>query len=116
MSQITYTTLGEHLPPGAIEFVGANLVKFNFSTITNEPIDLDSPALEGIVKFLDGLSNLNKAINEERKTTNQEPIDFCIKSLTGTPDSPQISYVVTLDINTQSFVDNLVDPTAELEA
>jgi hypothetical protein len=109
---ITYTALSQHLPPGSFEYVGANQLKWNFSQLGggNSP---DDSMLKALAKFLDGLDNLNKAINAQRKIQDPPlpPINFCSKSLVGTPDSPAIQYSIFVEVNTEAFIDNLIDPT-----
>ena len=108
---ITFNQLASFLPAGSIEFVGNNQVKINFSQLTGDTLSLDSSCVKGIVKLLKGLAALTASINafREAATPPLPTIDFVSDQLVGTSDNPRIQLVTEVQINTSSFVDNLID-------
>ncbi|MEH2250069.1 hypothetical protein [Nostoc sp.] len=111
---ISYSAIADYLPSNSLEFVGTGQVKLNLNQITGNSLTLDASAIEGILKILEALALYTDAVNTERAaaTPPLAPIEFCEKHLTGTPDAPNFQYVVTASINSQSFINNVVDPTA----
>lgn len=113
MTLLSYTALSEKLPAGSIEFVGNNQVKANFSQITESGINLtlESSFVEGVVKFLEALASLTNQVNEQRIQDNLPPVEFCSKTLTGTPEQPEYEFKIMVKVDTSHFADNLDDPT-----
>ncbi|MEH2425867.1 MAG: hypothetical protein V7K48_34700 [Nostoc sp.] len=111
---ITFSAIAAYLPPGSLEFVGNNQVKLNLNQITGDSLTLDASAVKGVLKILEALTQLTLAINTARAAANPSlaPIEFCEKHLAGTVDAPNFQYIVTVGINPQSFINNVVDPTA----
>lgn len=109
---LSFSTLSDQLPAGSLEFVGNNQVKLNFSQLTGDTLTLDSSILKGLAIFMDGLSKYNHQLNENRKQQGLPAIDLCSKSFAGTPDEPIIVYAFSVLVNPNSFLNNLVDPTA----
>lgn len=110
---ITFTALGDHIPAGSLEYVGNNQVKLNFSQLSNDSsLNLDSSALKPITLFLEGLFQYTHQLNVERKNQKLDPIELCSKNIAGTPDKPIIAYTLSVEVDAQSFLNNLVDPTA----
>lgn len=110
---LSYSALAEKLPAGAIEFVGNNQVKINFSLATDSgaSLNLDSSCVKGVVKLMQALSALTEQINEARTEANLSPILFCTQQLTGTPEAPEYQFTVRVKVDTAQFIENLDDPT-----
>ncbi len=111
---LSFQSLADKLPPGAIEFVGNNQLKLNFSQLTgDEELGFESSFVEGVVQFLQGLASLTDQINEERAALNPPlpPIEFVTQQLVGTPSQPKYQFTVEVAIDTKAFTSNLVDPT-----
>jgi hypothetical protein len=110
---ISFTDLAENLPAGAIEYVGNNQVKLNFSQISDETLTLESSMVEVVVKFLQGLTSLTNQINQLRNAQNPPlpPIVFASGQLVGTAAQPRYQFVVEVAVNAGTFLSNLVDPT-----
>lgn len=113
--QLTFEDLATQLPAGSIEFVGNNQLKINFTQLTGENLTLESSLIEGIAKFLEGLTKLTTAINTERTGLNppKDAITFVSKEFDGTPEKPEIVFECRIAINPTMFTENLFDPTAE---
>lgn len=110
---ITYSAIAAYLPPSSLEFVGNNQVKLNFNQITGDNLTVDASAVKGILKILEALTQFTTDTNTARATANPplSPIHLCEKHLAGTPDAPIFQYTVTVGINPQSFINNVIDPT-----
>ncbi|NHC37944.1 hypothetical protein [Scytonema millei] len=106
---LTFTELGNYLPAGAIEFVGNNQVKLNFSQISNNPLTLDSSLVEVVTRLLQGLAIYTERINEQRASLSPPlpPIDFASMALTGTPQQPKYQFIVEVAVDTATFASNL---------
>jgi hypothetical protein len=112
MTSFSYQALGEKLPAGAIEFVGNNQLKANFSQITGDTtLTPQSSCVEGVVKFLNGLAALTTQVNENLVDQNMPPVQFASATLTGTPEQPEYEFTIRVGINTAQFLNNLKDPT-----
>jgi hypothetical protein len=112
---LTFQALADKLTPGAIEFVGNNQLKLNFSQLTgDEDLDFESSFVEGVVQFLQGLAELTDQINQQRAALNPPlpPIEFVTQQLVGTPSQPKYQFTVEVAIDTKAFASNLIDPTA----
>ena len=110
---ITYNEIANHLPPNSLEFIGANQVKLNFSQVTGDEINLDSEALKGITKFLMSLVEYTNSLNQERLKNEQNTIVFASQEIGGTAEKPQYEFRVQVGVDSTSFIENLIDPTAE---
>ncbi|NES22073.1 MAG: hypothetical protein F6K41_24905 [Symploca sp. SIO3E6] len=110
--QLTFTDLLEKLPPDSVEFVGDNQFKLNLTQITGEELGFDSSVVEPITKLLDALVKLTQSINDEKLMNDEDSIKFASKDIVGTPEKPMYEYIVRVDVNPNSFLENLVDPTA----
>lgn len=110
---INYSAIASYLPAGSLEFVGNNQVKLNLNQTTGDSLNLDAPAIKGIIKILEALTQLTIAINTARAAANPPlaPIELCEKHLSGTVEAPTFQYVVVVGINPESFINNVVDPT-----
>lgn len=113
--QLTFEDLATLLPPGCIEFIGNNQLKLNLTQLTGEQLTIESSLLETIVKLLDALAQLTSEINESRiqAIPPKSRIKFVDKDFDGTPANPEVVFDCRFAINTASFSNNLVDPTAE---
>ncbi|MEH2392602.1 MAG: hypothetical protein V7K21_13430 [Nostoc sp.] len=111
---ITYSELSTSLPAGSLEFVGNSQVKLNFNQITGDNLTFNTSAIKGILKFLEALAEFTVAINTARAAASPPlaPIELCEKHLTGTIDAPTFQYVVVVGIDPESFINNVIDPTA----
>lgn len=111
---ITFQNLADKLAPGAIEFVGNNQLKVNFSQLTGDTLTFDSSCIKAIVKLMEGLSELTNEINSQRANQNPPllPIDFVSQQIVGSPQEPKYQFVLQIAVDTASFSNNLVDPTA----
>jgi hypothetical protein len=112
---LTFQNLADKLAPGAVEFVGNNQLKVNFSQLvsSSEPLTFESSCVEGIVKLLQGLAALTDQINQERANQNPPlaPIEFVSQQIAGTPQQPKFQFIVEVAIDTQVFSSSLIDPT-----
>lgn len=109
---LSYEALGENLPPGSIEFVGNNQLKVNFSQMVDTP-NPETSCVKGVVRLLQGLSELTDKVNETRiNQNNLPPIEFVSQILTGTPEQPEYQFTVRVKVDTALFIDNLKDPVA----
>lgn len=111
---LTYQSLNDHIPPNTIEFVGQNQLKLNFNQLTGKELDPNAALVEGVAQFMQALVELTNAINEERAlaTPPLPPITFASKELEGSIDQPIFRYVVDLRVNSEAFMNNLLDPTS----
>lgn len=109
---ISYLDLAARLPLGTFDSPVAGQLLFNFALLN--PSAPEDSMVKALAEFLDALTKLTTEINESRAKLNPplKPIDFCTKSYIGTPDAPQLQYSLTFPVNTGSFVDNVVDPSA----
>lgn len=111
---LTFEALGEKLPAGSVEFVGNNQLKINLTLVSEDTsLTPQSSCVEAISKLMRGLAALTEQVNSDRAAANppQEAIDFASETLTGTPAQPKYVFTVEVAVNTQTFADNLVDPT-----
>jgi len=109
---ITFTQLAQFLPPGSVEFIGNNQVKINFSQLTGDTLNLDASCVKGIVKLSKGLASLTASINTSREaaTPPLPTIDFVSEHLVGSSENPMVHFITEVQIDTSSFVNNLIDP------
>lgn len=112
-SLLDYAALSEKLPAGSIEFVGNNQLKLNLSLLTESGSTLttETSSVKGVVRLLQGLSQLTNQVNETRIAANLPPIQFASQQLTGTPEAPEYEFTVRVKVDTALFIDNLDDPT-----
>jgi hypothetical protein len=110
---LTFQALADILPPGSIEFVGNNQLKFNFSQLTGETLTFNSSCVEPIVKLMQKLADLTTAVNSVRasESPSKPPIMFASKDLIGTPDAPEFEFTIRVAVDTSQFANNLIDPT-----
>lgn len=112
--KLTFADLATLFPPGSIELVGNSQMKVNMTLISGQQLTLDSSILEPLSKFMQGLADLTSAINAERGTLNppKSSIQFVSHSFDGTPENPEIIYEYRVAVSSNSFVENLFDPTS----
>lgn len=108
---ISYLDFAAHLPLGAFDAPTSDELLFNFALL--EPSTPSDSMIKGLAHFLDALHHCNVRINEERASQNPplQPIFFCVKSHTGSPQSPNIQYSITFPVDSQGFVGIVTDPT-----
>lgn len=115
MTQLTFERLATQLPAGSIEFVGNNQVKINCSILTGNNIDLSSSIIETLAKLLRGAATLNDEINSERQTQGKFPFTFVEQSIQSYGDSQaqsaSMNFTCSIQVNTKSYIDNLIDPS-----
>jgi len=113
---LTFQALADILPGAAVEFVGNNQLKINFSQLTGDQnLTFDSSFVKGMVKLLQALAALTDQINKERASANPPlpPIEFVSQQLTGTPQGPKYQFILEVAVDTATFADNLIDPTQQ---
>jgi hypothetical protein len=108
---ITYLDLARHFPTGTFDAPTDEQLLFNFALL--EPSQPTDSMVRGLAQFLDGLYLCNQRINSERAQKNPPlpPIDFCLKTYTGTPENPNIQYALVFPVDVKSFVEIVIDPT-----
>lgn len=119
MSQLTFERLATQLPAGSIEFVGNNQVKINCSILTGDDINLSSSIVETFAKLLRSAATLNDEINNERQQLGKSPINFVEQMIQSYGDSQNqtalMSFTCSIQINSNSYIENLIDPSYDLE-
>ena len=110
---LIFQTLADMLPPGSVEYVGNNQLKINLTQMTGESLNFQSSCVEPIIKLMNHLVNVTNAVNASRATANppRYPIAFVSKDLIGTPDAPELEYTMRVAVDTNQFLNNLIDPT-----
>ncbi|NEP59693.1 MAG: hypothetical protein F6K31_22250 [Symploca sp. SIO2G7] len=110
---LTFLDLAEHLPAESVEYIGAAQIKLNCTQISGgEEISLDSSVITTTAKLLDGMVKLTDYVNGERIKEEKNSIEFASKLITGTSDRPRYEYRIVIDIDPDTFVNNLIDPTS----
>ncbi len=109
---ITYLDLATYLPDAAFDSPDPDQLLFNFAVLN--PSNPSDSMAEALAKFLDAIAKLTAEINANRakQTPPLKPIDFCTKAYIGTPEDPKLQYSLTFPVDINSFVENVVDPTA----
>lgn len=111
---LTFQALADILPAAAVEFVGNNQLKINFSQLTgDQDLNFDSSLVKGVVQLLQGLAKLTDQINQQRasQTPPLPSINFVSQELEGTPQKPKYVFTLEVAVDTKAFVSSLVDPT-----
>lgn len=107
---ITYLDIAARLPVGTFDSPQDDQLLFNFALLN--PSRPEESMVKALAEFLDAAARLTEEINISRanQTPPLPPIDFCTKSYIGTPEKPKLQYAVTLPVDTNSFVNNVLDP------
>lgn len=109
---ISYLDLASRLPFGAFDSPETNRLIFDFGIL--HPSAPSESMIKALAEFLDAVARLNAEINESRVKQNPplKPLNFCLKDYVGTPDAPQLQYTLLFPVDRNSFVENVIDPSA----
>lgn len=105
--------LGQKLPDEAITWRGfGEPVMLNFNLLTGEALTPESSALEPMAKLLNALYQQQAVNNQTRVLAGLAPISVISRGVdTSVNGNPIINMTVSLEIDLNASLDNLIDPT-----
>lgn len=105
--------LTQNLPDEAITWGGFGLpVMLNFTELSGEALTPESSALEAVTKLVNGLHQQQVALNQSRALAGLPPIAVVSRTVdTNEGGNPVIVFALSLEIDLNASLDNLIDPT-----
>lgn len=105
--------LSQKLPDEAITWAGfGEPVRMNVTLLTGEAMTPESSALEPVIKLLSALNQQQVALNVIRVAGGLEPISAVTRSVTtNEKGNPVVTFALSLEIDLNAALDNLIDPT-----
>ena len=115
MTTMNIAGLSQALPDETITWRGfGEPVMLDFSRLSGEALTPESSALEAMVKLLSGLYQQQKQVNQVRFQTGLAPILVVTRTVDTNPDgNPVVNFGISLEIDLNASLSNLIDPTTE---
>lgn len=107
-----YKNLANYLPANALQ-LGVNVL-LNFGTITGDVLTADSSIIKGLAKYLQGIYDYSKIVNQQRQKDGKQPINLITKNVRVSENgNPIHEFIIAIEVNSADSFNGAIDPNLE---